>query len=232
MNVTRHGEFLTQITRFPLLFPMNSYLVREDEGLTLIDTGMKGSARAILKAAGDLGAPIVRILLTHAHADHVGSLDELHMLVPDAEVLMGVREARLMAGDTTPVQGEPEAKLRGSYLTTATRPTRMLQPGERVGSLEAVASPGHSPGHLAFIDTRDRALIASDAFQTRGGLAVAGDMRPLFPFPAMATWHKQTALASARALRDLRPSLLAVGHGAALQDPGEAMDAAIARAGW
>jgi hypothetical protein len=70
-------------------------------------------------------------------------------------------------------------------------------------------------------------LIAGDAFQTRGGIAVSGVVRPLFPFPAIATWNKQTALASAVALRALGPSLLAVGHGNALREPAPAMDRAI-----
>jgi len=90
-----------------------------------------------------------------------------------------------------------------------------------------VASPGHTPGHIAFLDVRDRSLIAGDAFQTRGGIAVSGDLRLLFPFPAMATWNRQTALASAVALRALNPSLLGVGHGPTLSEPAAAMDRAI-----
>ena len=45
----------------------------------------------------------------------------------------------------------------------------------------------------------------------------------------MATWHKPTALTSARALRALDPSRLAVGHGKVVETPGEAMDKAIAK---
>jgi glyoxylase-like metal-dependent hydrolase (beta-lactamase superfamily II) len=102
-----------------------------------------------------------------------------------------------------------------------------LKPGDRVGSLEVVASPGHTPGHLAFLDSRDRSLIAGDAYQTRGGIAVSGVIRPLFPFPAMATWHKPTALASGQALSKLQPTRLAVGHGDVLEEPTAAMASAI-----
>jgi glyoxylase-like metal-dependent hydrolase (beta-lactamase superfamily II) len=93
-----------------------------------------------------------------------------------------------------------------------------------------VASPGHTPGHVAYLDTRDGTLIAGDAFKTAGGLAVSGIVRPLFPFPAMGTWDKSTSLRSARSLRTAQPSRLAVGHGAVLEAPGAAMDRAIATA--
>lgn len=230
MKMTKHTDSLVQLTRFPRAFPVNSYLVREDDGFMLIDAALPRSAGAILAAARDLGAPIVRIALTHAHGDHVGSLDDLHMALPDAEVLISGRDARFLAGDMSLDPDEPQEKLRGQYVTRETRPTRTLAPGDRIGSLEVVASPGHTPGHIAFLDVRDRTLIAGDAFQTRGGVAVAGTLRPLFPFPALATWHKPTALASARSLRSLAPSRLAVGHGAVLADPLQEIDRAIAAA--
>lgn len=230
MKTTAYGEHLIQLTRLPHVFPVNCYLVRETDGFTLIDTTIGGSARAILAAATQLGAPIMRLALTHAHLDHVGSLDALHAALPDAEVLVPAREARFLSGDRSLDPQETRGALRGAWKICTTRPTRLLQPGDRIQSLEVIASPGHTPGHVSFLDTRERTLIAGDAFQTRGGIAVSGVIQPLFPFPAMATWHKPTALASARALRALEPRLLAVGHGVLLPDPLLAMDRAIARA--
>lgn len=230
MRATKHGDYLTQLTRLPHLFPANAYLVREDDGLTLVDTALPGSGPAILAEAKRLGLPIVRVALTHAHGDHVGSLDELRAALPDAEVLIGARDARLLAGDTSLDPTEPQAKIRGWLVPRATKPTRLLQPGDRVGSLEVVASPGHTPGHVSYVDTRDGTLIAGDAFQTRGGIAVSGIVRPLFPFPAMGTWHRPTALESARALRGISPSRLAVGHGEVIEDPLAEMDRAISDA--
>jgi glyoxylase-like metal-dependent hydrolase (beta-lactamase superfamily II) len=170
----------------------------------------------------------VRIVLTHAHYDHVGSLDALHAALPTAEVLVPEREARFLAGDLTLDVSETVGKLRGGWHTCSTQPTRLIHAGDVIGSLEAIDSPGHTPGHVAYIDRRTRALIAGDAFQTRAGIAVSGVVRPLFPFPAFATWHKPTAARSARTLREVEPSLLAVGHGRVLLQPGQAMDRAIA----
>src|SRR5919199_5137744 len=112
MRMTRHGDTLVQLTRLPHLFPVNCYLVREDDGLTLIDAALPGSAPAILAAAQALGAPIVRIVLTHAHGDHVGSLDALHAALPAAEVAISARDARPLAKDLSPEPGEPaDAKM-------------------------------------------------------------------------------------------------------------------------
>jgi glyoxylase-like metal-dependent hydrolase (beta-lactamase superfamily II) len=202
--------------------------VREDTGLTLIDAAIPGSAPAILGAAQALGLPITRIVLTHAHGDHIGSLDALHQLLPDAEVLISARDARFLAGDMSLDADEPQTKLRGDYRTIATKAGRLLADGDMVGSLQVVSSPGHTPGHIALFDSRDGSLIAGDAFQTRAGVAVSGSLRWLFPFPAMATWNRPTALDSARRLRALNPARLAIGHGNVLEQPLAAIDRAIA----
>jgi glyoxylase-like metal-dependent hydrolase (beta-lactamase superfamily II) len=196
----------------------------------VIDTMIPGSKSAILSGADAHGRPIARILLTHAHGDHVGSLDALHEAVPDAEVIISARDARLLKKDKTLDPGEPIDKLRGSYPGTKTAPTRTIAPGDLVGSLEAVAAPGHTPGQLAFLDRRDRTLYCADAYSTLGGVATSAKANPRFPLPALATWHRPTALATAKALRELDPARLAPGHGKVVEDPGAAMDAAIAKA--
>jgi glyoxylase-like metal-dependent hydrolase (beta-lactamase superfamily II) len=221
---------MAPITRCSRLGFVNAYLVDEDDGLTLVDTALPRSAKTLLAGAGRLGKPIVRIALTHAHGDHIGSLDELAAALPDAEVSISARDARLMAGDKTLDPGEPQAKLRGGYPGAKTRPDRTLSPGDRVGSLEVVASPGHTPGHVSFLDTRDGTLYAGDAYYTLGGVATSATANLTFPLPAMATWHKPTALESARALRALDPSALAPGHGKVVESPGAQMDAAIEKA--
>ncbi len=227
MKTTRLSPNLVQLTRYPAFFPMNCYLVQEEDGLTLIDSTTSSPADDVALIAKQVGKELRRIALTHAHGDHVGGVAGVRTRFPGVEVSISERDARLLAGDKALLQGEPKTEVKGYFVTVDWKPDRLLKPGDRVGSLEVVASPGHTPGHVAFIDVRDRSLIAGDAFQTRGGIAVSGVLRPLFPFPAMATWNKQTALASATALRRLEPSLLAVGHGDALRYPAAAMERAI-----
>lgn len=224
MKVTTSSNYLFQLTH---LGAINCYLVREHDGFTLIDTAWpSGQAQAIMQEANKLGLPIVRILLTHAHIDHVGSLDALHDALPNVQVAISERDARLLSGDLSLDPSEPQDKRPGGY-TCKTKPTLLLHEGDRIGSLEVIATPGHTPGHIAFLDTRDRALIAGDAFQTLGGVAVSGTIKLLFPLPALSTWHKGLSLESARKLLALQPSLLAVGHGRVLSHPQEAMGHAI-----
>jgi glyoxylase-like metal-dependent hydrolase (beta-lactamase superfamily II) len=224
MKVTAISNNLFQLTQFGCI---NCFLVREDDGFTLIDTAYTGQAQSIINEARKPGLPIVRIALTHAHNDHVGSLDDLHDALPDLPVALSEREARPLAGDMSLDPSEPQVPLRGGYPRLKTKPTLLLHEGDRIGSLEVIATPGHAIGHIAFLDTRDRALIAGDAFQTLGGVAVSGTINIFFPLPALATWHKGLALESARKLLALQPSKLAVGHGRTLTNPQEAMERAI-----
>jgi glyoxylase-like metal-dependent hydrolase (beta-lactamase superfamily II) len=213
-----------RISRFGFV---NAYLVREEDGFTVVDTMIPRSAKSILAAARDAGAPIVRIALTHAHGDHIGSLDALAEALPGVEVLISSRDARLLVKDRSMDPGEPDVKLRGGYPGAKTTPTSTFEAGDRVGSLEVIAAPGHTPGHVAFFDHRDGTLLCGDAYSTLGGVATAAKTNPRFPLVAMATWHRPTALASAVALRDLDPARLAPGHGRVLEAPVKAMADAI-----
>jgi glyoxylase-like metal-dependent hydrolase (beta-lactamase superfamily II) len=230
VKITNHGQYLVKLTRYPAVFPMNCYLVREEDGLTLVDSTMSSPAADVARVAAELGLQLRRVALTHAHGDHVGGVAGVRDGYPGVIVSIGERDTRLLAGDTSLQPGEPQVPAKGWFVKVSWEPDQQLKPGDRVGSLEVVASPGHTPGHIAFLDVRDRTLIAGDAFQTRGGIAVSGVVRPLFPFPALATWHKPSALSSAQALRKLQPSRLAVGHGDVLEEPLRAMDRAIAAA--
>jgi glyoxylase-like metal-dependent hydrolase (beta-lactamase superfamily II) len=227
MRVTQESPNLYRLTRLNMF---NCFLVREDDGATLIDTNIYGSAEPILRAAQRLGWPIRRILLTHAHFDHVTSLDKLAELLPDAEVLIGKREARLLAGDFSLEPSEHGRQLLG-FPSVKTRPTRTLNDRDCVGSLRAISTPGHSPGHFSYLDIRDRTLIAGDAFVNQAiGLVAAGVFQWYFPMPYLFSWNAAMCAASAGKLRDLNPYRLAMGHGSTLLHPASALDRSVSEA--
>lgn len=104
---------------------------------------------------------------------------------------------------------------------------REVAEGDRVGSLEIFDTPGHSPGQIALLDARDGVLIAADAYSSLGGLATTAGPYWRFPLPGFVTWNRPAALESARKLHDLKPEVLAVGHGKPIRGPGPAMKRAI-----
>ena len=224
MKIRTLNPNLIQMTRLGFV---NAYLVREEDGFTLVDTTTSGAADDLIGAARSAGAEIHRVALTHGHGDHVGSVDELKRKLGDSvPVMMPELDARIHAGEKV-----VEGKLPGSWPKLKTPPDVRLAPGDRVGSLEVIASPGHTPGHVSFVDTRDRTLIVGDTYTSFGKVAVSNHFYLRFPLAAIATWDKAKDLESARVLRALDPALLVVGHGPAMAAPATAMDQAIARAG-
>jgi glyoxylase-like metal-dependent hydrolase (beta-lactamase superfamily II) len=224
MKTVHVTDSLIQLDR---LHFVNAYLVREPDGFTLVDTTLGGAAGDLIAAARAAGGPIRRIALTHGHSDHAGSLDALRAELGDGvEIYLAELDARIHAGE--PVV---EGKLRGSWpKKVQTRPDVRLTGGERIESLEVIPSPGHTPGHMAFLDTRDRTLIAGDTFTSYVRVEIPNRRLQPFPLAAMGTQDGERTVESARALRALDPTILVVGHGPALRAPGAAMDAAIMRA--
>lgn len=120
---------VTQIT-YRRVF--NAYLVAEDDGLTLIDTGPASARGAVRAAVTAQGGRLRRIVLTHAHADHVAGIDGLVIEHPDVEIIVGWREAALLAGNLSLRAGEPgPPPKRRSFKTPASKPSGFVTDGGR-----------------------------------------------------------------------------------------------------
>src|SRR5277367_3211176 len=200
------------LTRYGLI---NCYLVAEGDSFTLIDAGLPGSEDGILAAASNAGKPIRRILLTHAHPDHIGSIDALIAKLGPLELVASQRSIPLLKHppDISLQAGEPNIPIKNTP-GIKSRVTRAVAEGDLYGPLRVIETPGHLPGHLSFLDERDGTLYAGDAVIGLGGLRVAGHA-PWYLSPTNAfTWDKTLALASAQKLLKYPITRFATGHGA------------------
>src|SRR5258707_14328592 len=109
MKTTVHGNNLIQLTFYGFV---NVYLLREEDGFTVIDTALEGCAKAIVEAAQQAGSPIVRIFPTHAHTDHIGGLDALPTPGPPGAGVIAARDGGFLGGEMCPEAGVTRNKLR------------------------------------------------------------------------------------------------------------------------
>ena len=224
MKVTAVGRYGKQLTRFGFV---NCFLVREDDGYTLIDANLKGSEESILQVAGDV--PIRRILLTHPHVDHVGSVDALMARVAGLRLLASERSVPILQipPDLSLRPGEV-GPIRGGTSGIRSKVTQTVAEGERVGSLLVIDTPGHIHGHQSFLDERDGTLYAGDEFGSLGKLSVTGFMPWWFPMKAFS--NREQARETAGNLQAYGVRRVVCGLGKVLVGGRELLQGAIDRA--
>ena len=87
MKITRVSEHIWSVSAW-LVFPITVWLVKEEDGATLVDAGMPFMAKGIAGAVKPLGiGPLRRIVLTHGHSDHVGAIRRLLLESPGVPVV-------------------------------------------------------------------------------------------------------------------------------------------------
>ena len=190
--------------------------------------------RAARSLLGDSARPSA-ILLTHCHPDHSGAARYLAGLW-SCPVYMHPGELPIANGDFAAMQASAGpldryvvlpfmrlvGKRRREEILAASRlgdVGRTIDLGGVVPSLpgwECIATPGHTPGHVAYFRRQDRVLVSGDALATFKinsvwGLLLARD--GLSGPPWYTTWNRDAARRSIRILAGLNPYVLAGGHG-------------------
>lgn len=157
-------------------------IVEDGDGLIVIDTLYDADARDILRVLSENGwspTDIKHILLTHAHRGHLGGVATLKAL-SGAPVYAHAWEADIVSGDRarqepsifvlTPWQAYPIiffGRLTARFNRhEPVSVDHVIDEGDRIGPLRTLHTPGHTPGHLAFIWPERNVLITGDAFVT------------------------------------------------------------------
>jgi glyoxylase-like metal-dependent hydrolase (beta-lactamase superfamily II) len=200
-----------------VLIPVSVWIVKSEEGLILVDAGIPWMAGGLLKQMQQMDTPLQKILLTHGHSDHVGSIK--HILKKQAvpvyahEVEIPFMEGKLPYPRRSKAETNVEPGLV-QPLDTLSALSNDLQP---VGGLTPYHTPGHSPGHVVYYHAEDGVLLAGDLFTAKNGKL----KRPM----AMFTGDMHQAMESAAIVEQLRPKLLSVCHGGDVALPHEQYEA-------
>lgn len=211
-------QIAPNIYTFSRLIVGRVYLIEEEAGLTIIDASISNAISQILHqvvAKGHKLNEVKRVLLTHAHPDHYGSL---HMLqkATQAEVWTSAAEKEVVEKQI-PIPQPPLESL--SFIGKRLRPpetfipkpatvNRVLNDGEVLpeilGGLQVVATPGHAPGHLAFWHPERKILFCGDVLFNWPNLRL-----PFAPLTVDMTENKR----SIAKIAALEPEIVCFGHG-------------------
>ena len=210
--------------------PFNWYVIEDGGRLTLVDAGFVGHARILEEGLPQIGRDlqdVEALVLTHAHADHVGFAEKLRrrLKIPvyvhreDA----GAARSRLVLPWTglisnawRPAVAEMlvHAVRNGVFWTPALERVEVIEDGETLdvpGRPTVIHTPGHTRGEVSFLLPDRRVLFAGDTLVTRGLLNGAHGA-PVIPEPALSDEHA-VAVASVQRLVGLGDLTILTGHG-------------------
>ena len=215
---------------FPFIYAVplgyvNAFLLADPDGPTLVDSGLKGNYKRILQAIRDIGRKpeeLRNVLVTHHHADHVGSLAAL-IEKSGATAWVHPLDAPIVAGEKRRPHPNPSSiagRIFGPVLErlpmnnpTPAKATQLVNDGDVVpvsGGVQVIATPGHTTGHVSyFVPGHGGVLFAGDA---------AGHMFGRIGKPALIfTEDMAQAKQSMRKLAALEFETACFGHGTVLK---------------
>ena len=205
-------EITEGIHLIPRVRGANAYLVKRDDDIIVVDTGLPGNAGKIIDYVQSIGShpsDIKTIVLTHSDMDHSGSVARLKEET-NAKVAIHEADAPRLSGEKEPkaVKGMLGLLLRA--MAAVMRFNRinadvLLKDSDIVDGLTVIHTPGHTDGSICLY-LPGRALFVGDALLT-------DDERMLsLPRRSMSTDLDQ-AKESIKKISELKYSVLLPGHG-------------------
>ena len=207
---------------------VNSYLIVDTDGVTIIDAGLPGDWKALQAELASIGKSLgdVRaLILTHGDTDHIGFAARLYRETGIAACVHEADADRARLIVKKPNSGWGPVKigpLAGFLWYSARRGGLRIKPATELrtiadnevldvpGSPRIIHTPGHTPGSVAVHVPALGALFAGDTMTTRNVLTgVTG------PKPAPFTLKPEQAIASLDRIQDIDATWLLPGHGPA-----------------
>ena len=144
-------------------------LIRGHDEVILIDTGSYSYRDPLLERLERLGLgreDVTSVVLTHCHWDHICN----YPLFPKAKVFVPSDDLEWALGQPVGTWHIPEFHVE--KLGADRRVVRVRDGDEFLPGLRAVATPGHTPGHLAYVAWGERAdlIFAGDAVKNQAEL--------------------------------------------------------------
>ncbi len=178
-------------------------LIVNEDGATLVDTGYPGyeeATFALLESLGRDRGSLRSVLVTHSDGDHIGCLPAIvaatgavvHASAPEIEVIEGRRAAK-----------------NGRTVDLPVTVDRIVADGDVLplhGGIRVIGTPGHTPGHVAYLVEAHNLLIAGDSLN-------ANDAGSVFGASPQFSLDLEEARASVLKLADLAPDSICFGHG-------------------
>jgi glyoxylase-like metal-dependent hydrolase (beta-lactamase superfamily II) len=201
----------------------NPYLIIDPDGLTLIDTGIPGSDKKILKYISGLGrspSDLKRIIITHSDMDHIGSLYPLKKATGARTYASSIEANAIATGKPSrPIKsGLTMRRLMFMVVGIWMKPKPMqvdeiLKDGQVLpvlGGLRVVETVGHTPGHISLFAPKSGVLFPGDSM-------VSDDTGLQGSRPAV-TWDAAKANESVRKQAALGANIVLPGHGPVVRD--------------
>lgn len=146
------------------LVDTNTYFIEDDNSVILIDPSSESDK--IIKKLNQINKPLKAVLLTHAHYDHIGALDDI---IEKYHVPVYMHEEEFDFLKDTKKNGADKFKQFGlPNITSSAKPKSLTEgPAEIAGfKFEVLHTPGHSPGSLTFVF--DQFAVVGDTLFNNG----------------------------------------------------------------